>query len=151
MSGRRIESWISSSMAACSWIPQRLDTYGLPSWPQSARRSVSRPSCAPPATSITGVRAAGPSCAALSAPTISRASEFGRNRCRYSKLLGNDEGNAAAEIGFQNIHRRGVAAANADPVLEGRMPIQDVLNHELDPDVSEIGVGRRIERVVTQR
>src|SRR5882672_5465742 len=136
MSGRRIESWISSSMAACSWIPQRLDTYGLPSWPQSARRSVSRPSCAPPATSITGAPAAGPTAAAPWAQTISSASEFARNRCRHSPLLGDDEGNAAAEIGFQNIHRRRLSAANADSVFEGRMPIQDVLNHELDPDVS---------------
>ncbi len=65
--------------------------------------------------------------------------------------LGQDEIECSAIVAFQNVIRREAAPPRARPVFERRVAPRDVPDHEIDADVLEIIIHRRVARVIAER
>src|SRR5437868_3429456 len=65
--------------------------------------------------------------------------------------LGKDERNCTPVVRLQDVHRRGVTTAGTSPVFERRVLIHNVGYHELNTDVLEVVVLRRVASIVAER
>src|ERR1700730_15367421 len=85
-------------------------------------------------------------------PTNRTAAIFYRSHpALRSPGLGQDHRYGAALIALENVECSGVTAPGADPVLERRQPIQDILHHQLYADLFEIIIDRIVSGIVAER
>ncbi len=73
------------------------------------------------------------------------------SRVRQLPVLEQCESDGPSRIGFQDIVTGNVTGAGAGPVLFRSVPAHEVLHRELNRDVLEVIVDRRVARVVAER